>query len=221
MAVARLIFLGPPGTGKGTQAARASERFGLTALSSGDALRAEIKAGTELGRQVSEFVESGTLVPDALITDVILAAIRKFAPDKGFVLDGFPRTVPQAQALDAGLEQRGAAIGAVLNFRLAADEIIRRVTNRRICSNCNKTYNLLFLPPAREGVCDVCGGKLMQRVDDREGVVATRLATYEELTVPLVEYYSSAGLLHDIDASRTPDEVEQAVLEVIQRLIKA
>lgn len=218
MAPPRLIFLGPPGTGKGTQAARMAARFDVVALSSGDALRAEIRNGTPLGQQVNEYVSSGALVPDELITSVILTAIGKFPADKGFILDGFPRTVPQAQALAAGLAERGTPLSGVLNFSLEPQKIIRRITNRRICSNCNATYNLLFLPPEREGVCDRCGGTLMQRVDDREDVVATRLAAYEELTVPLVEYYSTQGILHEIDADAPPDVVEQNVADVIAEL---
>lgn len=214
----RLVFLGPPGTGKGTQAARVATRFDLSSLSSGDALRHEIREGTELGKKVNAFVESGGLVPDELITDVILTAIRKFPSDKGFLLDGFPRTVPQAEALTRGLDTDGKPLSAAIYFRLAADQIVRRITSRRVCSNCNRTYNLLFVPPARPDVCDACGQALVQRADDTEEVVATRLETYEKLTVPLVEYYSNAGLLYDIDADAEPDAVEEKVTSVIEGL---
>ncbi len=214
----RLVFFGPPGTGKGTQAARVSRRFDLSCLSSGDALRHEIRTGTELGKAVDGYVQSGALVPDESITDVMLAAIQKFPRDKGFLLDGFPRTVPQAQALTAGLAARGKPLEAALYFRLDSDTIVRRITNRRVCSNCDRTYNLLFVLPASAGVCDECGHGLVQRVDDSEDVVATRLATYERLTVPLVEYYSDAGLLHEIDADASPDAVEEKVTLVIEGL---
>jgi adenylate kinase len=215
----RLVFFGPPGTGKGTQAARVSKRFGLSSLSSGDALRHEIREGTELGKSVNDLVQSGSLVPDDAITDVMLSAIQKFPADQGFLLDGFPRTVPQAEALASGLATRGKPLDAALYFRLDSRTIVHRITNRRVCSNCDRTYNLLFVPPATADVCDACGHSLVQRVDDSEDVVATRLATYEKLTVPLVEYYSGAGLLHEIDADAAPDVVEEKVTSVIEGLV--
>ena len=219
MARPRLIFLGPPGTGKGTQAARMATRYNLTACSSGDALREEIRERSDIGRQVNEYVESGNLVPDELITDVMLAAIDKFPTDCGFILDGFPRTVHQAESLSAGLDRRGLKLDGAMYFRLDHQTIIERITSRRICVNCNRTYNLRFMPPAVPGRCDSCDGKLMQRVDDREDVIATRLATYEELTVPLVEYYTDGGLVHQIDADATPEEVAVSVAAVIDKLL--
>ncbi len=221
MARPRLIFLGPPGTGKGTQAARMATRYNLTACSSGDALRDEIREQSEIGRQVNEYVESGTLVPDELITDVMLAAIDKFPESSGFILDGFPRTVPQAESLAVGMEKRSLPLDGVLDFQLDHRKIIERITSRRICSNCNRTYNLLFMPPAVAGQCDACGHKLLQRVDDCEDVIATRLATYEELTVPLVSYYTTRNLLHRIDADAAPDQVAEAVAAVIDRLLES
>jgi adenylate kinase len=213
-----LIFLGPPGTGKGTQAARLSERLGLAALSSGDALRHEIRTGSNIGRQAEQYVAGGTLVPDDVITGVMLAAIDKLAAEQGFILDGFPRTLPQAAALEAGLAQRRVGIDGVLDFRLDDGAIIARLSTRRVCSQCGTTYNVRFSPPAREGVCDACGGPLTQRVDDREDVIATRLATYRRETEPLREHYRTRGLLRSVDASASPERVAEEVGEIVAGL---
>ncbi|RMF85737.1 MAG: adenylate kinase [Planctomycetota bacterium] len=216
MAAVRLIFLGAPGTGKGTQAARLSSRFGITAISSGDALRDEIERRTPLGQQVEEYVESGKLVPDDIITEVMLGVVGRIGP--AFILDGFPRTVPQAEALEAGLATLKRPIHAVINFAMDSRDIIRRITNRRICSNCKKTYNLEFLPPKTPGICDACGGKLMQRADDEESVIATRLETYTKLTHPLIEYYAQRGLLREIDAAPPAEQVEAALVKIVAEM---
>ncbi len=214
----RLVFLGPPGTGKGTQARRLAASRRLVALSSGDVLRAEIERDSEVGRKAAQYVRSGTLVPDDVICEVMLAAIDRIEAGRGFILDGFPRTVPQAEALDAGLKQRGLRLDAVLLFELDDAQVLERIVNRRICKNCGATYNVKFLPPRKEGVCDVCGGPLIQRVDDREEVVRTRLATYRSQTEPLVAYYQARGLLHRVDASRSADEVEAAIGQLLDEL---
>jgi adenylate kinase len=214
----RLVFLGPPGTGKGTQAQRLAQRLGLVQLSSGDVLRKEVKDNTPIGQQAFQFMKAGTLVPDEVITGVMLAAIDRLPAGTGFILDGFPRTVPQAEALDAGLERRGLAIDAVLDFRLDDAEIIRRIVTRRICSECGATYNTEFMPPKLPGVCDRCGGQVVQRVDDREDVVATRLSAYRAQTAPLIGYYARRGYLHAIDAAVGADEVEKAVARVLEKL---
>jgi len=218
MPVKRLIFLGPPGTGKGTQAERASQRFELTAMSSGDTLRSEIKADSEIGRKAAKYVQSGTLVPDDLVTDIMLTAIRRLPPQRGFILDGFPRTQPQAEALSARLTAAEMKLGAVVDFQMGDDLIVERIVTRRVCSNCGATYNTRFHPPRTAGVCDKCGGKLIQRVDDREDVVRTRLETYREQTAPLIEFYSRQGLLHTVDASREAAEVEAEVAGLIKAL---
>ena len=214
----RLVFLGPPGTGKGTQARRLAETRRLVALSSGDVLRAEIERDSEIGRKAAGYVRSGTLVPDDVICEVMLAAIDRLEAGRGFILDGFPRTLPQAEALDAGLKQRSLGLDAVLLFELDDAAILERIVNRRICKNCGATYNMKFLPPRNEGVCDVCGGPLIQRVDDREEVVRTRLATYRSQTAPLIAYYEGRGLLRRIDASASPAEVEAGIDRVLAEL---
>ncbi len=214
----RLIFLGPPGTGKGTQATRMSERFGLAAMSSGDTLRSEIKQGTEVGQKAAQYVRAGTLVPDDVITGVMLAAINKLPPNKGFILDGFPRTVAQAEALAAGLGRADGRIDAAIDFQMDDRLIVERIVSRRVCSQCAATYNLRFLPPQVEGVCDKCGGEVVQRVDDREDVIKTRLETYRSQTAPLIEFYSQRGLLRTVDASLEAQAVERQVVRVIEAL---
>ncbi len=218
MAYKRLIFLGPPGTGKGTQATRMSERFGLAAMSSGDTLRSEIKQGTEVGQKAAQYVRAGTLVPDDVITGVMLAAINKLPPNKGFILDGFPRTVAQAEALAAGLGRADGRIDAAIDFQMDDRLIVERIVSRRVCSQCAATYNLRFLPPQVEGVCDKCGGEVVQRVDDREDVIKTRLETYRSQTAPLIEFYSQRGLLRTVDASLEAQAVERQVVRVIEAL---
>jgi adenylate kinase len=214
----RLIFIGPPGAGKGTQALRLAERTGLKALSSGDILRGEIRAGSEIGGKAAQYVESGTLVPDDVITQVMLAGLAKVPTEPGYILDGFPRTVPQAQALEEGLSRMGQEIDGVVDFSMEDTEIVRRIVNRRTCGSCGQTYNLLFLPPSTDGVCDKCGGALTQRADDREDVVKTRLETYRSQTAPLVEYYSEKGLLHTVDASAEADKVEVQLAQIFGSL---
>ncbi len=218
MACKRLIFLGPPGSGKGTQATRVSGRFGLVPLSSGDTLRNEIKADSEVGRKAQEFVEAGTLVPDDVITDVMLSAIGKLPPDTGLILDGFPRTVPQAESLSAGFEDAGTVIDAVIDFQMGDNLIVERIVSRRVCSNCGATYNVRFFPPRKEGICDKCGGEVIQRVDDREDVIKTRLETYRAQTAPLIEFYSRRGFLRTVDASQEADAVERQVTGMIEAL---
>ncbi len=214
----RMIFMGPPGSGKGTQAERLAERLGIVQLSSGQVLREEIKADSQIGRKAREYVESGGLVPDEVITGVILAAMDKVAADKHLILDGFPRTLPQAEALSAGLAERNWKIDAVLDFQMDDDTIVARISGRLVCSNCGATYNKEFLPPKAEGVCDKCSGKVIQRKDDQPDVVRNRLLTYREQTAPLVRYYEERGALTRIDASAGADAVQAKVRSVIEDL---
>jgi adenylate kinase len=218
MARKRLIFLGPPGSGKGTQAARMSQRFGLVAMSSGDTLRSEIKAHSAVGLKAREFVQAGTLVPDDVITGVMLAAIAKLPPDTGFILDGFPRTLPQAEALAKGLEDAQVGIDAAFDFQVSDSLIIERIVTRRVCNSCGATYNVRFFPPKENGVCDKCGGEVIQRVDDREDVIKTRLETYRTQTAPLIEFYSQRGLLRSVDAANEVVVVEEQVVGMIAAL---
>lgn len=213
-----MVFLGGPGTGKGTQAKRLSDRFGFVALSSGHLLRIEVDAGSDLGREAEPYLKSGALVPDVVITGVMLSAIEKLSGEQGIILDGFPRTVPQATALDAGLATAGRPIDAAIDFQMEDGLIVRRITGRRSCNRCGATYNIDFLPPKATEICDVCSERLIQRADDREDVVVARLATYRAQTAPLVTYYSDRGLLHTVDASVAADDVTAAIVGVVEML---
>ncbi len=216
----RLVLLGPPGAGKGTQAKRLAADFGLVALSSGDILRGEIKAGTAVGKKAEGYVKSGTLVPDAVITEVMLAGIDRVDPGAGFILDGFPRTVPQAEALEGGLAARRRPLDAVIDFDMNDGEIVRRIVSRRSCGNCGAVYNLEFLPPRVPDVCDACGSALVQRVDDTETTVVTRLATYRRQTAPLVAHYEACGLLRRVDGAAPADRVQLAIRRIVESLGK-
>lgn len=217
----RLILLGPPGTGKGTQAQRLSDRHGWPMLSSGHVLRTEIQANSEIGRKAAQYVSAGALVPDEVITGVMLAAVAKIKAGSGFILDGFPRTVPQAEALDEGLRAQTRPIQGVLDFQMGDDLIVKRIAGRRVCNRCGNTYNVEFLPPKAKDVCDRCGETLVQRVDDREDVVLTRLKTYRAQTAPLVEFYTRKGLLRRVDSSAAAPAVEAEVARILASLGEA
>lgn len=213
----RIVLLGPPGSGKGTQCKKIVERYGVQHLSSGDILRQERAKGTALGKKAQSYMDSGALVPDQLIVEMMAGAIKK-ASKKGFVLDGFPRTVNQAQELDRTLEAIGAGIDAVLNL-LADDKlIVKRITGRRSCTNCGAVYHIENMKPAKEGVCDKCGAALIQRPDDKEEVVANRLKTYYLQTAPVIDYYKANSSVLDFDSNRDPDEVAAEMFEKLDSL---
>jgi adenylate kinase len=195
----KLIFLGPPGAGKGTQSERMCADYGVVQLSTGDILRANRKAGTELGQKAQKFMDAGELVPDQIIIDMIKEELKKPELSKGYILDGFPRTVPQAQALDKLLEDMGQKLDTVLVLEVPNEELVKRLTARRVCRVCGKSYHLIFKPPLKEGICDQpCGGELYQRDDDKEGPIMNRLKVYEDQTFPLIDYYSSKNLANKI-----------------------
>ena len=221
MSPKHLIFLGPPGTGKGTQAQYLKDRYGWTPVSSGDVLRAEIKAQSPVGETAAQYVRSGRLVPDGIITGVILAGLERLPRKGGWILDGFPRTVPQAESLSSGLAAWRIRIDSVINFALPDDVIIARIVTRRVCSKCAATYNLRSQPPRQADVCDRCGGAVIQREDDREDVIVTRLATYRRQTAPLIEYYERLGLLNSIDADRPAAAVSEDMERVLAMVDKA
>ncbi len=207
-----IVLLGPPGVGKGTYAKRLSERYNIPHISTGDILREEIHKGSELGRQVREYVERGELVPDDIIIQVVKERLRAEDCKKGFILDGFPRTLNQARALDEITK-----IDVVFNFVAPKEVIIDRLSGRRICSQCGAIYHIKYRPPKKPGICDVCGGKLYQREDDRPEVIETRLEVYKKQTAPLIEYYTKKGLLVDIDASKEIDQVIAQCEEVLRK----
>lgn len=204
-----LILLGPPGAGKGTQAARLAGALSSPHVSTGDLFRENLGKGTELGQKAKHFMESGQLVPDALVIDMLFDRVAKSDCVDGYLLDGFPRTLAQAQALDARLA--GARVRA-LNLSVADATLIERLTGRWTCRNCSHVHHQRFSPPNQVGLCDKCGGELYQRADDSREVVEKRLSVYREQTLPVEAHYRARGMLADLDGSRTPDQVFTAML---------
>jgi len=202
-----LVLLGPPGAGKGTQAVRLAEAFGLQHLSSGDVLRAERQSGTELGSRVARYMDSGALVPDEIIVEVILARVLKPIRPAGVLLDGFPRTLAQARALDAALAQAGKQVDLVVSLVVADELIVDRITGRRLCPACGAVYHVTSLPPAQAGVCDKDSTPLIHRTDDTADVVKERLSAYHAQTRPLEDYYREKGLMVEVDGTADVDTV--------------
>jgi adenylate kinase len=213
----RIVLLGAPGAGKGTQCKSLVSRYGLLHLSSGDILRQERSEGTELGKKAQSYMDSGALVPDEIIIEMMAKAIEK-APSAGYILDGFPRTVNQAIALDKALKAREQKIDAVLNLEVDDRIIEDRMTGRRSCPQCGAVYHIRNIKPKTPGVCDNDGAKLVQRPDDKPEVVAKRLETYHEQTEPLVGYYRDKGLVHDYDANKDADEVAALMFKTLDSL---
>jgi adenylate kinase len=216
----RIVLLGAPGAGKGTQCKRIVAEYGLLHLSSGDILRQERAEGTDLGKEAQKFMDSGELVPDEIIVEMMSGAIAK-APPAGFVLDGFPRTVNQAVELDKSLALAGEKIDACFNLEVDNEVIIRRMAGRRSCPKCGAVYHIENLKPKVEGKCDKDGVSLIQRPDDRAEVVANRLKTYRRQTKPVVDYYKKNGTVYNIDANRDADEVTALVFEHLDALVRA
>jgi adenylate kinase len=213
-----LILVGPPGAGKGTQAEKLTEDFGLPYFATGNILRAAVSDGTELGRKAKEFMDAGELVPDAVIIGVILEALDGETASDGFLLDGFPRTVPQADALGVALAKVGRRLSAVLLIDVPDDEVVKRLSGRRTCVKAGHTYHVDFDPPKHADVCDQDGSRLVQRDDDQPETIRKRLAVYHEQTEPLVEYYEGRDLLRRFDGSRTPTEVHDHVRATVATL---
>ncbi len=213
----RTVLLGAPGAGKGTQCKYIVEKYGLLHLSSGDILRRHRAKGTELGKKAQSYMDSGALVPDDVIIDMMIDEISR-APSGGYVLDGFPRTVKQAAGLDKALDGKGDRIDAVVNLGVAEEVIVRRITGRRICPKCAAVYHVENLKPKVNGVCDKDGSKLVQRPDDTAEVVKTRLKNYNEQTAPLVDYYKSRNAVYDIDANGDAKEVRDEIFSKLDPL---
>jgi len=215
----RIVLLGAPGAGKGTQCKNIVSQYGLLHLSSGDILRQERAAGTELGTKAQSYMDSGALVPDEIIIKMMTKAIKK-APVPAFLLDGFPRTVNQAVELAESLAGNEMKIDFVLNLQIDDDVVAKRMTGRRSCPKCGAVYHIEHLKPKVEGLCDNDGTELVQRPDDCPEVVANRLKTYHQQTEPLVDYYRNNGTVYDFDADRSPDEIRASIFEKLDALVK-
>ena len=211
----RIVLLGPPGSGKGTQASALQKRRGIPHIASGDILRANVRDDTELGRQARPSMDRGDLVPDALILDMMAERLSQPDAGDGYILDGFPRTVAQAEALEQRLDQMDRELDAVIYLRVPQAEILRRLSGRRTCPACNAVYHVDTMPPQREGVCDTCGAELVQRQDEKPDVIRTRLEVYTEQTQPLLLFYRERRLLHEIDGTIGVDNVMDAIEDIV------
>ncbi len=211
----RVVLLGPPGAGKGTQAKWLQERFEACQVSTGDILRKAVAEQTPLGKQAAAYINRGALVPDSLIVDLVAERLKEKDCDKGFVLDGFPRTISQAESLEEILKKMRLALDCVLSVQVPHRVIVERLAGRRTCKGCGALYHLTLDPPSKEGVCDRCGGELYQRDDDREETITARLKVYEAQTAPLVNYYRERGMLREIDSVGKVDEIRSRVLQAL------
>jgi adenylate kinase len=218
MSELNLILLGPPGSGKGTQGESLQEDLRLPYYATGDILRAAVKEGTELGRKAKEYMGAGDLVPDEVIIGVIIERIEDAEASDGFILDGFPRTVPQAEALDEEMAKLDRAITAAILIDVSDEEVVRRLGGRRTCEAEGHVFHVEFNPPEKEGVCDVDGSKLIIRDDDKPEVIRKRLETYHSKTEPLVDHYERQGILQHVDGTRSPDEVGEQVRGMLATL---
>ncbi|WP_273853990.1 adenylate kinase [Guptibacillus spartinae] len=213
-----LVLMGLPGVGKGTQAEKIVEKYGIPHISTGDMFRAAIKEGTPLGLKAKEYMDSGNLVPDEVTIGIVRERLGKDDCEKGFLLDGFPRTVAQADALETILSDLGKKLDYVINIAVEEDQLMQRLTGRRVCRNCGATYHAVFNPPKEEGVCDKCGGELYQRDDDKEETVRTRLEVNKQQQQPLLTFYEGKGYLKTIDGNRDINEVFEDVDQLLKGL---
>lgn len=211
----KIIMLGAPGAGKGTQAMLIAEEYGIPHISTGDIFRANIKNNTELGKKAKEYMDQGLLVPDELTCDLVVDRITQDDAKNGYVLDGFPRTIPQAEALTEALKKRNEAIDFALDVDVPDENIVSRMSGRRACLNCGATYHIVFAAPKKEGVCDICGKELVLRDDDKPETVQKRLTVYHEQTQPLIEYYKNAGVLHKLDGTKDINDIFASIKELL------
>jgi adenylate kinase len=213
-----LILLGPPGAGKGTQASRIIDKYKIPQISTGDILRAAVREGTELGKEAQKYMNEGKLVPDSVVIGIIKERLAEDDCKNGFLLDGFPRTINQAEELDKILVSLNRKLNSVISLEVPDEDIIKRITGRRMCKNCGAVYHIEFSPSKKEGVCDKCGGELYQRDDDKEETVRERLSVYKEQTEPLKNYYKKIGLLKEIIGTGSIDEIYAQIEKVLDNI---
>lgn len=211
----KIIMLGAPGAGKGTQAKRIAERYSIPHISTGDIFRANIKNGTELGKKAKAYMDRGELVPDSLTLDLIIDRFKESDCQNGYVLDGFPRTIPQAQALDDALKADNDKVDYAVNVEVPDENIINRMSGRRACLSCGATYHIKYNPVKNEGICDVCGQELVLRDDDKPETVKNRLDVYHKQTQPLIDYYKKQGIERDVDGTLDMEEVFEAIVRIL------
>ena len=213
----KIIMLGAPGAGKGTQAKMIAEKYGIPHVSTGDIFRANIKNGTELGMEAKKYMDQGQLVPDELTVKILLDRVAQDDCKNGYVLDGFPRTIPQAEVLDKALTELGDAIDFAIDVNVPDENIVKRMSGRRACLNCGATYHIVANPPKKEGICDICGKELTIRKDDKPETVKDRLATYHAETEPLKGFYEARGILSSVENKGSIDATNAAVMEVLTK----
>ena len=211
----KIIMLGAPGAGKGTQAKMLAEKYGIPHISTGDIFRANIKNGTELGAKAKEYMDKGLLVPDELVVDLIMDRFKADDCKNGYILDGFPRTIPQAEALDAALAANGEKIDYAVNVEVPDENIVNRMSGRRACLSCGATYHIEHIPPKKEGICDKCGQELVLRDDDKPETVLNRLKVYHDQTQPLIEFYTRKNVLKTVDGTKDMKEVFADIVAIL------
>lgn len=216
----RIILLGEPGAGKGTYSVELVKKFGIPQISTGDMLRSSVKAGTPLGRQAQDYMKKGELVPDSVVIELIHERIQQGDAAKGFILDGFPRTVPQAESLEKMLQGLQIRLSAVLKIEVSKATLLKRLTGRRVCTGCGATYNVDTMKPKREGICDKCGKELIQRPDDRPETIENRLIVYQKDTAPLIEFYEKKGLLRRVPCEGEYEDVLGRVFTALEKVAK-
>ncbi len=212
----KVIMLGAPGAGKGTQAKMLADKYGIPHISTGDIFRANIKNGTELGKKAKAYMDEGKLVPDELTCNLVVDRIQQEDCKNGYILDGFPRTIPQAEALDNALTELKDSIDYAINVEVPDDNIVNRMSGRRACVGCGATYHVVYNPTKEEGICDRCGKELILRDDDKPETVQKRLAVYHEQTQPLIDYYKNKGILKEVDGTVDMNDVFQAIVKVLE-----
>ena len=211
----KIIMLGAPGAGKGTQAKQIAAKYSIPHISTGDIFRANIKNGTELGKKAKEYMDQGLLVPDELTCDLVMDRIAQDDAKNGFVLDGFPRTIPQAEALDAALTKIGQSMDFAIDVDVPDENIINRMSGRRACLNCGATYHIVSIPPKKEGICDTCGNELVLREDDKPETVKKRLDVYHDQTQPLIDYYKGKGILKSVSGTQPMEKVFEDITAIL------